>query len=93
MAGGALANLADRSLDGSVVDFIDIGPWPTFNLADVAIVVGAVLVGWAARPRPDSPSFDAPEGPVLENSSSGPASPSRIPTSATPATPGADRSR
>jgi signal peptidase II len=47
--GGALGNLADRisggiSLSGRVVDFIDFRIWPVFNLADSAIVVGALLL-------------------------------------------------
>ena len=44
--GGALGNLLDRILYGSVVDFLDVGWWPIFNLADSSIVVGmAILVG------------------------------------------------
>jgi signal peptidase II len=42
--GGAASNLADRVRRGVVVDFIAIGPWPTFNLADAAMVAGAVLL-------------------------------------------------
>ena len=48
--GGALGNLADRAfrppsfLSGRVVDFISVGSWPTFNVADSAITVGAVLL-------------------------------------------------
>ena len=47
--GGALGNLVDRVLRepapfrGGVVDFIDIGVWPSFNVADSAIVVGGAL--------------------------------------------------
>jgi signal peptidase II len=40
LVGGAVSNLADRVRIGSVVDWIHIPHWPTFNLADVAIVVG-----------------------------------------------------
>ncbi|WP_132991539.1 signal peptidase II [Gordonia zhaorongruii] len=69
--GGALGNLTDRMfrsprpLRGHVVDFIQVGDWwPTFNVADSAVVCGAVLLvlltllgydydgsrtGWAAR--------------------------------------------
>jgi signal peptidase II len=41
--GGAAGNIADRLRRGAIVDFIAIGRWPPFNLADAAIVVG---VGW-----------------------------------------------
>jgi signal peptidase II len=44
LMGGALGNLADRVRDGAVTDFIDLPLWPTFNLADAAIVVGVVLL-------------------------------------------------
>ena len=44
LVGGALSNLADRVREEAVVDFIDVGPWPTFNLADVAIVSGVVVL-------------------------------------------------
>ncbi|HGJ5877795.1 MAG TPA: signal peptidase II, partial [Arsenophonus nasoniae] len=46
--GGALGNLCDRLVHGFVVDFIDfyVGDWhwPTFNIADMAICVGAALI-------------------------------------------------
>jgi signal peptidase II len=42
--GGALGNLSDRVRDGAVTDFIDLPLWPTFNLADVAIVAGVILL-------------------------------------------------
>jgi signal peptidase II len=44
LLGGALGNLADRVRDGAVIDFIDLPLWPTFNLADVAITVGVLLL-------------------------------------------------
>ena len=43
LAGGALGNLADRLRSGAVTDYIEIGSWPPFNLADVAITAGVVL--------------------------------------------------
>ena len=46
MLGGAIGNLLDRILQGHVTDFIDIGPWPVFNLADSSIVVGVILMAW-----------------------------------------------
>ena len=42
--GGMLGNLIDRLRFGYVVDFVDLGFWPVFNLADAAIVCGAALI-------------------------------------------------
>jgi signal peptidase II len=54
--GGAIGNLLDRVfragdgfLGGSVVDFIDVQWWPVWNVADMGVVIGAILlvaVGW-----------------------------------------------
>ena len=54
---GALGNLVDRALRGSVVDFLDfywgVHHWPAFNVADSAITVAvAVLVFRSFFPRP-----------------------------------------
>jgi signal peptidase II len=49
--GGAIGNVADRLfrakdglLSGHVVDFIDFRWWPAFNVADIGVVVGAILL-------------------------------------------------
>ena len=42
--GGALGNLFDRIKDGAVVDFISVGWWPAFNVADSSISVGMFLL-------------------------------------------------
>ena len=42
--GGAFGNIADRIFLGSVIDFIDIGPWYIFNIADSSIVCGLILL-------------------------------------------------
>jgi signal peptidase II len=45
--GGALGNLTDRVVrhnHRSVIDFVDFRPWPTFNVADAAVVCGAILL-------------------------------------------------
>ncbi|AKT40925.1 signal peptidase II [Chondromyces crocatus] len=81
--GGALGNLADRIRHGIVVDFIQIHvtktyTWPTFNVADIAIVVGVALMfidmfiarkhrttetsAQATEPRADAPG--APGAPA-----------------------------
>ncbi|MFZ4585096.1 MAG: signal peptidase II [Acidimicrobiia bacterium] len=66
--GGALGNLIDRVaradgfLDGKVVDFIRLPHWPMFNIADMAITCGAVLLVWWGLRRPDdNPSTATPD--------------------------------
>lgn len=44
--GGSAGNLTDRFLSGAVTDFLDFKVWPIFNVADIAITLGAA--GWAA---------------------------------------------
>jgi signal peptidase II len=48
LAGGALGNLADRIRDGAVTDFLDPPLWPAFNVADIAITLGVVVIVLAA---------------------------------------------
>ena len=48
MLAGAVANLADRGIDGVVTDYLHTGWWPTFNLADALIIGGAALLILAA---------------------------------------------
>jgi len=56
VVGGAFGNVADRVfrspgfLEGAVVDFVDVGFWPVFNVADAAITCGCILLlvaSWA----------------------------------------------
>ena len=44
LVGGALGNLADRAREGAVTDCIELPAWPTFNLADMAIIAGVLLL-------------------------------------------------
>jgi len=44
LAGGAIGNIADRLRLGYVVDFIAVGWWPVFNLADSAVSVGVTML-------------------------------------------------
>ncbi|MGW4632855.1 signal peptidase II [Nocardia sp. NPDC004415] len=44
IAGGAAANVIDRAGDGLVTDYLHTGWWPTFNLADTVIVLGATAL-------------------------------------------------
>jgi signal peptidase II len=45
--GGTMGNLIDRLRFDGVTDFISIGIWPAFNLADSAIVVGVILFAYS----------------------------------------------
>jgi signal peptidase II len=49
--GGALGNLVDRIRQGRVTDFVDLPLWPAFNLADVAITAGVIVLFFAMQPR------------------------------------------
>jgi signal peptidase II len=42
--GGATGNVLDRLARGAAVDFLAVGPWPVFNLADAALVAGTGLL-------------------------------------------------
>jgi signal peptidase II len=52
LAGGALGNLADRIREDAVTDFFDPPLWPAFNLADVAITLGVVVIALSAFYEP-----------------------------------------
>jgi signal peptidase II len=68
--GGAVGNLTDRLIrgtgfNGEVVDFIDLRIWPVFNVADMGIVIGAVVLLLSGflrdrRDRKGRPSAAAP---------------------------------
>ncbi len=68
VCGGAIGNLIDRvRAERGVVDFIDVGladsRWPTFNVADMAVSVGAFLLAWVLwgeESRAEAPA--APSG-------------------------------
>ena len=58
--GGAFGNLVDRVRLGHVTDWVDVGPWPVFNVADASIVTGLVILAWlfimAERSTPEPPA-------------------------------------
>ena len=75
---GAIGNLIDRlRSDLGVVDFLDVGVgatrWPTFNVADMAVSVGAVLLAWVLWQE------DRAVAVVQEPAQEAPASPSAAP--------------
>jgi signal peptidase II len=48
IAGGAFGNLLDRFRLGYVIDFVSVGPWPNFNIADSAITIGVMVLIWGS---------------------------------------------
>jgi len=64
VVGGALGNIIDRLRQGAVTDFLDFywrdWHWPTFNVADICITLGAVLILVASLPlrRSKEPVLD-----------------------------------
>jgi signal peptidase II len=48
LLGGALGNLLDRITESGVTDFIDPPLWPAFNVADIAITAGVVVLALSA---------------------------------------------
>ncbi|MBF2735666.1 MAG: signal peptidase II [Betaproteobacteria bacterium AqS2] len=60
LLGGGAGNAIDRLHKGRVFDFVDLHlagwHWPAFNLADMALTAGALLLAWQAlRPAPKKP--------------------------------------
>jgi len=45
--GGIIGNLIDRLRLGGVTDFISVGWWPAFNIADSALVVGTIIFAYS----------------------------------------------
>ena len=69
LVGGAVGNIIDRLVYGYVVDFVAVGPWPRFNVADSAITVGVLLLAWrlsgdeyTTAPRPPADLVSAAPG-------------------------------
>lgn len=46
LLGGTMGNFIDRAFIGHVTDFIKVGPWPDFNVADSSLVVGSILLAF-----------------------------------------------
>jgi len=56
IVGGAVGNLADRVRLDYVIDFVSVGAWPNFNVADSAITLGVAVAIWSWLFRRDEQS-------------------------------------
>ena len=75
VCGGAVGNLVDRVRSATgVVDFIDVGfgdhRWPTFNVADMGVSVGAMLLAWVLWGEDQAAAAAASVAPAVEPSGS-----------------------
>jgi signal peptidase II len=52
LLGGAAGNLLDRLRDGSVTDFVKLPHWPAFNVADIAITLGVLVLVYVLEGAP-----------------------------------------
>ena len=61
LLGGAIGNLIDRALEGSVTDFVKLPHFPAFNVADMAITVGVIALIYVLEgpPRRRAEAADA----------------------------------
>ena len=59
LLGGALGNIIDRARAGAVTDFIKLPAWPAFNLADVSITFGVIVLLYVTEFRRDGAAREA----------------------------------
>ncbi len=86
--GGALGNLWDRVQHGSVTDFIAVGQFPVFNLADVAITLGVGCLLWSTLWEEDGqPAPPTPVPQPGETDTAAPTPPSTAPEAGPPPVP------
>jgi signal peptidase II len=69
--GGAIGNLLSRVRLGHVTDFLDFGPWPIFNVADLCVVTGVIMLGFLMlveeRQRMKEPAESTESLPTVES--------------------------
>lgn len=68
--GGALGNLLSRIRIGHVTDFLDFGPVPVFNVADMSIVTGTILLGFLMIFYPPEAADDGLESQEIDEEKS-----------------------
>ncbi|HWI72880.1 MAG TPA: signal peptidase II [Baekduia sp.] len=54
LLGGSIGNIIDRARDGAVTDFVKLPAWPAFNVADVSITFGVLVLLWVIEQQSDA---------------------------------------
>jgi signal peptidase II len=58
LLGGSVGNIIDRVRDGAVTDFVKLPAWPAFNVADVAITFGVLVLLWVIEQQDGAVTAD-----------------------------------
>jgi signal peptidase II len=58
LLGGSIGNIIDRIRDGAVTDFVKLPAWPAFNVADMAITFGVLVLLWVIEQQDGSDGAD-----------------------------------
>ncbi len=75
--GGAIGNLIDRLVQGTVTDFIAVSTFPVFNLADASITIGVAVLAAAIWVEERRGREAQPAGPAADGPGAGPTDPPR----------------
>jgi signal peptidase II len=62
LLGGSVGNIIDRVRDGWVTDFVKLPAWPAFNVADVSITFGVLVLLWVIEQDSDERRADRRRG-------------------------------
>jgi signal peptidase II len=62
LLGGSIGNIIDRLRDGAVTDFVKLPAWPAFNVADVSITFGVLVLLWVIEQQDGSDAADGRTG-------------------------------
>jgi signal peptidase II len=58
LLGGSIGNIIDRVRDGAVTDFVKLPAWPAFNVADISITFGVLVLLWVIEQRDGTDAAD-----------------------------------
>jgi signal peptidase II len=58
LLGGSIGNIIDRIRDGAVTDFVKLPAWPAFNVADVSITFGVLVLLWVIEKQDRADAAD-----------------------------------